>query len=54
MKYSLAATGPKIQKSKNLQSMDEPDSYDLNDALQNTDQQATKPKRPKRSVNEKS
>ncbi|KAM1094014.1 hypothetical protein ACFX2B_008947 [Malus domestica] len=54
MKDSLAATGTKSQRSKNLQSMDELDSYDLNDALQNTDQQATKPKRPKRRVNEKS
>lgn len=53
-KLQLART----RRSKNPQSMDEPDSYDLsydlNDTLQNTDQRAKKPKRPKRRVNEKS
>lgn len=36
-------------RPKNPQSMDEPEGYELEDSLQNTDPQATRSKRPKRS-----
>lgn len=41
--------GKQTTRSKNSQSMDELDTYELDDTLPNTDPQATKPKRPKRS-----
>lgn len=36
-------------RPKNPQSMDEPEGYELEDSLPNTDPQDTRPKRPKRS-----
>ncbi|RXI04738.1 hypothetical protein DVH24_039012 [Malus domestica] len=48
-KTRKAATGRQTTRPKNSQSMDELDRYELDDTLPNTDPQATKPKRPKRS-----
>lgn len=39
----------KTVPDKHPQSMDEPEGYELEDSLQNTDPQATRSKRPKRS-----
>ncbi|CAN6557160.1 unnamed protein product [Malus baccata var. baccata] len=48
-KKRKVATGKQTTRPKNSQSMDELDTYELDDTLPNTDPQATKPKRPKRS-----